>query len=75
MASLRSSRSWVGTTSRVCAWGWGPVRAGEDLSDWVLEDFEEDEWEPLKALLERSADAFEHWVHEGSEKTMGRFNG
>lgn len=55
--------------------GVGPGPAGEDLSDWVLDEFEDEEWEPVKALLERAADAFEHWVREGSEKTMGRFNG
>lgn len=55
--------------------GVGPGPAGEDLADWVLEDFEADEEETVDALLGRAADAFEHWVLEGPERTMGRYNG
>ena len=40
--------------------GVGPGPAGADLSDWVLEEFSDDEWEQVKTLLLRSADAFEH---------------
>jgi PTH1 family peptidyl-tRNA hydrolase len=55
--------------------GVGPGPAGEDLAEYVLEDFAEEEWEPVTTLLERAADAFESWVREGSERTMSRFNG
>jgi PTH1 family peptidyl-tRNA hydrolase len=55
--------------------GVGPGPAGVDLADWVLEDFESGEEEEVDSLLVRAADAFEHWVLEGPERTMGRFNG
>ena len=55
--------------------GVGPGPAGADLADYVLEEFDGNEWETVEALLSRAADAFEHWIREGSEKTMERFNG
>jgi PTH1 family peptidyl-tRNA hydrolase len=55
--------------------GVGPGPSGEDLADYVLEEFSRDEWEAVETLLPRAADAFEHWIREGSEKTMERFNG
>lgn len=55
--------------------GCGPGPEGEDLADYVLERFAEDEWEAVEAMLGRAADAVESWVQEGPEATMGRFNG
>jgi len=55
--------------------GVGPGPSGEDLADYVLENFAEDEWEAVDALLTRAADGFEHWVLHGPKLTMARFNG
>ncbi len=55
--------------------GVGPGPSGEDLAEYVLEDFEKEEWEAVDTLLERAADGFEHWVLHGPKSTMGRFNG
>ena len=55
--------------------GVGPGPGGADLADFVLEEFGDEEWETAQTLLVRAAVAFEHWIREGSEKTMGRFNG
>lgn len=55
--------------------GCGPVPEGEDMADFVLEDFLEDEWPHVETMVAKAADAFENWVIEGPVKTMGRFNG
>ena len=55
--------------------GCGPVPEGEDMADYVLEEFLEDEWGQVDALVERAADAAESWVLRGVQSTMGRFNG
>lgn len=55
--------------------GCGPLPEGADLSDYVLEDFAADEMPAVHDMVDKAADAFECWVHEGPQTTMGRFNG
>ena len=55
--------------------GCGPGPEGADLSDYVLEDFPEDEHEAVDRMIGRAADAVESWVLRGVQSTMGRFNG
>jgi PTH1 family peptidyl-tRNA hydrolase len=55
--------------------GVGPMPGGaEDLSDYVLGEFERDEWDILMTLLDPLADAVECWLAEGIERAMNRFN-
>jgi PTH1 family peptidyl-tRNA hydrolase len=55
--------------------GCGPVPEGADLSDYVLDDFVEEERESVEALVAKAADAVENWVLKGVQSTMGKFNG
>lgn len=55
--------------------GCGPVPAGVDMADFVLDEFAAAEVEPMRALLERAAEAVESWVLHGTQSTMSRFNG
>ncbi|HSS51150.1 MAG TPA: aminoacyl-tRNA hydrolase [Thermoanaerobaculia bacterium] len=48
---------------------------GEDLADFVLSPFAEDEREETEAMIRRAADAVEVWLKEGAEAAMGKFNG
>jgi len=55
-------------------WEGGPPE-GEDLVAYVLEEFAAGEREEVEALVERAADACEHWLERGIQATMDRFNG
>lgn len=55
--------------------GCGPAPNGIDLSDFVLDEFVEDEREAVEAMVAKAADAVESWVLHGVQSTMGRFNG
>lgn len=48
---------------------------GEDLVDFVLSPFPEDQQEAVEAMVKRAADACETWLREGPEIAMSRFNG
>ncbi|HEV7508870.1 MAG TPA: aminoacyl-tRNA hydrolase [Thermoanaerobaculia bacterium] len=48
---------------------------GEDLADFVLSPFAEDEREETEAMIRRAADAVEVWLRDGAEAAMGEFNG
>jgi PTH1 family peptidyl-tRNA hydrolase len=55
--------------------GVGPPPPGlEDLADFVLADFTEEERATLRDLLDPMAEAVECWLDEGVEKAMSRFN-
>ena len=46
----------------------------EDLADFVLEPFDRDERDTVRAMIERAADACESWISRGAEATMNEFN-
>ncbi|MEI2721003.1 MAG: aminoacyl-tRNA hydrolase [Gemmatimonadales bacterium] len=46
----------------------------DDLADWVLGRFTNDERATLDATLDQMADAVACWVHDGIEIAMTRFN-
>lgn len=48
---------------------------GEDLVEFVLEDFDPSEEETVEELIGRAVAACESWWNEGNEATMNRFNG
>ena len=48
---------------------------GEELADFVLSAFAEDEREETEAMIRRAADAVEVWLRDGAEAAMGKFNG
>lgn len=55
--------------------GVGPQPEGAvDLSDHVLGEFAQDEWDTLMTLLDPMAEAVECWLAEGIERAMNRFN-
>lgn len=55
--------------------GVGPVpTASYDLADFVLGQFEADEWSVLESLLDPMADAAECWLDDGIERAMSRHN-
>ncbi|HEX3235682.1 MAG TPA: aminoacyl-tRNA hydrolase [Gemmatimonadales bacterium] len=55
--------------------GVGPTPPGlEDLAEFVLGPFEEEERHQLAALLDPMAEAVECWLLEGIERAMSRFN-
>jgi PTH1 family peptidyl-tRNA hydrolase len=55
--------------------GVGPPPPGlEDLADFVLAPFAEEERRELAALLDPMAEAVECWLTEGIERAMSRFN-
>jgi PTH1 family peptidyl-tRNA hydrolase len=55
--------------------GVGPPPPGlEDLADFVLADFTDEERATLRELLDPMAEAVECWLDEGIEKAMSRFN-
>jgi PTH1 family peptidyl-tRNA hydrolase len=55
--------------------GCGPVPEDADLVDFVLDGFEDSETADVDGMLERAATAVRHWVVEGLEDTIARFNG
>jgi peptidyl-tRNA hydrolase, PTH1 family len=55
--------------------GVGPVPAGlDDLADFVLAPFPDEERAALDALLDPMADAVECWVEHGVERAMATHN-
>ncbi|HEX4959616.1 MAG TPA: aminoacyl-tRNA hydrolase [Thermoanaerobaculia bacterium] len=48
---------------------------GEDLAEFVLSPFADEEREEAEAMIRRAADAAEVWLREGAEAAMGKFNG
>jgi PTH1 family peptidyl-tRNA hydrolase len=55
--------------------GVGPAPPGlEDLAEFVLAPFAEQERRELAALLDPMAEAVECWLAEGIERAMSRFN-
>jgi PTH1 family peptidyl-tRNA hydrolase len=46
----------------------------DDLADYVLDRFTQDERAALDALLDPMAEAVECWLDEGIERAMNRFN-
>ena len=55
--------------------GVGPAPAGlEDLADFVLDEFSQEEREVIEELLEPMSQAVECWLENGVEKAMNQFN-
>jgi PTH1 family peptidyl-tRNA hydrolase len=48
---------------------------GEELVDFVLTPFAPEERAVVEEMVARGADAAEHWVREGAESVMARYNG
>jgi PTH1 family peptidyl-tRNA hydrolase len=55
--------------------GIAPEEPPQDLADFVLQPFAEDEEEAVEEMLQRAADACEAWLDESMETVMNRFNG
>jgi peptidyl-tRNA hydrolase, PTH1 family len=55
--------------------GGEPPPAAEELADFVLEPFAAAERQAAEELIQRGADACEHWLRDGIEVAMNRFNG
>ncbi|MFO7957363.1 MAG: aminoacyl-tRNA hydrolase [Candidatus Brocadiia bacterium] len=55
--------------------GVGPCPPGVNLVDFVLSPFHKSEWETVRQMAEKAADAALCWADEGVEPTMNRFNG
>ena len=49
--------------------------SNDDLSDFVLSDFDEEEQDTVENLIEKATDACDSWLREGIRTTMNRFNG
>jgi PTH1 family peptidyl-tRNA hydrolase len=47
----------------------------EDLSDFVLARFDDDELEDVDEMIQRAVSACECWLEEGTQPAMNRFNG
>ena len=55
--------------------GVGPAPSGlEDLADFVLDEFTQEEREVIEALLDPMSEAVECWLENGIEKAMNQFN-
>ena len=54
--------------------GVGPQPAGDDLSEFVLGPFSEDEHKTIEELLDPMSEAVEAWLQDGIEVAMNRFN-
>jgi PTH1 family peptidyl-tRNA hydrolase len=55
--------------------GVGPQPAGlDDLADYVLDEFSNEEREIIDGLLDPMSEAVEAWLEEGIEAAMNRFN-
>jgi len=48
---------------------------GEDIVDYVLSPFSQEELAKLPELLDKTCDSLEYLLHNPFEKTMARFNG
>jgi PTH1 family peptidyl-tRNA hydrolase len=51
-----------------------PSSEGEDVSDFVLRGFEPDELMALPGRISEATDVLDHFLHEGIESAMDRFN-
>lgn len=51
----------------------GPVDP-EFWADYVLSEFEEDEWDAVRTVVIHAADAVEFWLENSLEQTASRFN-
>lgn len=51
----------------------GPVDP-EFWADYVLSEFEEEEWDNVREVVVHAADAVEFWLENSLEKTASRFN-
>jgi len=54
--------------------GVGIKPEGEDLADWVLAEMPHTDEEVVVGLLPGLTEAVEHWLLEGTEAAMNRFN-
>ena len=55
--------------------GVGPAPPGlDDLADFVLDEFSDEEQETIESLLDPMSDAVECWIENGIEKAMNQFN-
>jgi PTH1 family peptidyl-tRNA hydrolase len=54
--------------------GIGPAPEGEELSDWVLDEFPPEQLEALPEFLDRAADCVATAVREGVRLAMNRYN-
>jgi PTH1 family peptidyl-tRNA hydrolase len=72
---LRSVLSCLGTDefSRVKV-GIGRPPANENLADFVLSPFSEEDWNHVVATLPKAVDALECLIHEGASVAMNRFH-
>lgn len=70
--NLRTSR--VPRLRLGCAGEDGPP-PGDELVDYVLSPFGDDEMEAVDEMIERAADACEAWIADGIEAAMNRYNG
>lgn len=48
---------------------------GQELVEFVLGDFDDEERKVVEEMVHRAADACESWLEAGAEVTMNRFNG
>ena len=46
----------------------------EDLAEYVLSDFKKDEISKIGDAVKKAADACEHWIKEGIDKTRNLYN-
>jgi len=54
--------------------GVGPPPEDEDLADWILEPFAEEEETRVRALLPDAVEGLEVWIEEGVEAAANRCN-
>ena len=54
--------------------GVGGAPPGVDLSDWVLDEFEEEEGNEIRSMLPDLVDAIAVWLMEGAEPAANRYN-
>ncbi len=72
---MKSVLEWLQTNAfpRVRV-GIGPKPAGADMIEFVLGEFDENEYLKLEKVVERAADAVESIFSVGTERTMNQFN-
>jgi len=71
---LDSIAEYAGSAFARVRIGIGRPARGEDIVDYVLSPFSEDQRVAVDAAIQRAADAVESLLGEGDEKTMNRFN-